>query len=40
MNHKLLNTGIALMMAGMLGIIFAVIMEIGTGELLPSVEER
>ena len=32
MNHKLLYTGIALMSAGVVGIIFAVVMEMATGE--------
>ena len=32
MNHKLLNTGIALMSAGAVGILFAIVMEIATGE--------
>ncbi len=32
MNHKLLYSGIALIEAGVVGIIFAVVMEIATGE--------
>lgn len=32
MSHKLLNLGIVLMSAGTVGIIFAVVMEIQTGE--------
>ena len=32
MNHKLLNVGIALMAAGVVGILFAVVMEIATNE--------
>lgn len=30
--NKLLNTGIALMAAGVVGILFAIIMEVTTGE--------
>ena len=32
MNHKLLITGTALMSAGVVGILFAVVMELATGE--------
>ncbi|GAI71234.1 unnamed protein product [marine sediment metagenome] len=32
MNHKLLYSGIALMSAGVVGILFAVVMEIATNE--------
>ena len=32
MNHKLLNVGIALMAADVVGILFAVVMEIATNE--------
>ena len=32
MNHKLLYAGIALMSAGVVGILFAVVMEVATGE--------
>lgn len=31
-NHKLLNTGIVLMTAGVIGIIFAIVLEISTSE--------
>ena len=32
MSHKLLNLGIVLMSAGVVGLIFAVVLEIQTGE--------
>jgi len=32
MSHKLLNTGIALLSAGTVGILIAIVMEIQTGE--------
>ena len=32
MNHKLFNTGIALISAGTVGILLAIVMEIQTGE--------
>ena len=32
MNHKLLYIGIALMSAGVVGILFAIVLEVATGE--------